>query len=186
MYGSRNMKSPVETYIWGLESTADDVRDKRMISKPLNHRHVETVLRNTAEFLRDIPVESAGCDIASEDVGENLDIVTLEDVRTELGRLLVVKESGFRYETILGCQPRMAHVFPHVCVWCALRPVEGDSNTFRFDVRVDFNLPIGVEVSSAVYFRGVTADAVGIAQKVSRLVEGKTWTRGEVVSALEV
>jgi DNA replication initiation complex subunit (GINS family) len=46
-------RSDAEKYIHGLESMADDIREKRMVKKPINPWHIETVLRNTAEFIRD-------------------------------------------------------------------------------------------------------------------------------------
>lgn len=46
-------RDSVEKYIWGLESTADDIRAKRRVGEPVNPVHIENMLRNTVQFLRD-------------------------------------------------------------------------------------------------------------------------------------
>lgn len=90
---------------------------------------------------------------------------------------------GYDYEAVFGCEPGMAFVSPYIRVRCELRTVEGEHNTFAFQVFVDFNLPQGADLESAMFFRDATRDAVNKARSVSRVIEGQTWDRDEVMAS---
>lgn len=108
--------------------------------------------------------------------------MTLKEVRAKLRRRLKSKDAGgFNYEDVFGCEPGMAFVSPHIRVRCELRTVEGDSDHFAFHVFVDFSLPLGADLESAMYFRDVAIDAVRKARSVHRVVDGLMWHRDELM-----
>lgn len=103
---------------------------------------------------------------------------SLKIVKAKLRRRMDSRDTGFIYESTFGADKRETHYMPHVLVRVELRSI-GDG-FYRFEVFVDFHLPIGVDIENIKYFNGAVQSATKKALWAHKIISGFKWHRNDI------
>jgi hypothetical protein len=107
---------------------------------------------------------------------------SLKETRAKLRRRFSpTDKAGFGYEAVFGCERNRAFCSPNVLVRVELRTSTDNSDVFRFEVFVDFHLPVGADVESAEHFNKAVQGATRKARWARGLVDGLEWSREELL-----